>query len=84
FFRGLLHYIEQYCNHFIAFHILAEIRVRLFQVMRRLAPAKMDGENQGNLISMITGDIELLEVFYAHTVSPILIARITTVILFLY
>ncbi|KDE69325.1 ABC transporter [Fusobacterium necrophorum BFTR-2] len=84
FFRGLLHYIEQYCNHFIAFHILAEIRVRLFQVMRRLAPAKIDGENQGNLISMITGDIELLEVFYAHTVSPILIAFVTTVILFLY
>lgn len=84
FFRGLLHYIEQYCNHFIAFHILAEIRVRLFSVMRKLAPAKMDGENQGNLISMITGDIELLEVFYAHTVSPILIALVTTIFLFCY
>lgn len=84
FFRGLLHYIEQYCNHYIAFHILAEIRVKLFSVMRKLAPAKMDGENQGNLISMLTGDIELLEVFYAHTVSPVFIAFFTSIFLFLY
>lgn len=84
FSRGLLHYIEQYCNHYIAFHILAEIRVKLFSVMRKLAPAKMEGENQGNLISMLTADIELLEVFYAHTVSPVFIAFFTSILLFLY
>lgn len=84
FARGLLHYTEQYCNHFIAFHILAEIRVKLFSVMRKLAPAKMEGENQGNLVSMITGDIELLEVFYAHTISPIFIAIFTSFLLSCY
>lgn len=84
FSRGILHYLEQYCNHHIAFHILAELRVKLFQKMRVLAPAKVDGENQGNLISMITGDIELLEVFYAHTVSPVFIAMLTSVFLFVY
>lgn len=84
FFRGFLHYLEQYCNHYIAFNILAEIRVKLFKIMRKLAPAKMEQKNQGDIVSILTADIELLEVFYAHTISPILIAFSTSVILFIY
>ena len=84
FFRAILHYLEQFANHYIAFHILANIRVKLFKIMRKLAPAKMENKNQGNLISMITSDIELLEVFYAHTISPVFIATITSILLFLY
>lgn len=84
FFRAILHYLEQFANHYIAFHLLAEIRVKLFKVMRRLAPAKMENKNQGNLISMLTADIELLEVFYAHTISPVIIAIFTSVFLFIY
>lgn len=84
FFRAILHYLEQYCNHYIAFNILADIRIRLFKIMRKLAPAKMEGKEQGNIVSMITADIELLEVFYAHTISPILIAIFTSLILFIY
>ncbi len=85
-FRGILHYGEQYCNHFIAFKLLAIIRNKVFSVLRELAPAKLDGKDKGNLISIITSDIELLEVFYAHTISPIFIAIITSSILlgFLY
>lgn len=79
--RGLLHYAEQFCNHLIAFKILAEIRDSVFAAMRRLAPAKLETKNQGKLISIIMEDIELLEVFYAHTVSPVVIACITTVVL---
>lgn len=82
--RGIFHYIEQFCNHFIAFRILAEIRHKVFKAMRRLAPAKLEGENQGDLISIIMGDIELLEVFYAHTISPIFIAFITTIVMFVF
>ncbi len=77
-FRGILHYIEQYCNHFIAFKLLALIRDKVFTALRKLAPAKLDGKDKGNLVSIITSDIELLEVFYAHTVSPIFIALITS------
>lgn len=84
FFRGILHYLEQYCNHYIAFKILAEIRIKLFKIMRKLAPAKMEEKNHGDLVSMLTADIELLEVFYAHTISPILIAAFTSLILFVY
>lgn len=84
FFRAIFHYLEQYCNHYIAFNILADIRIKLFKIMRKLAPAKMEGKEQGNIISMITADIELLEVFYAHTISPIIIAILTSVILFFY
>ena len=84
FFRAILHYLEQFADHYIAFHLLAEIRVKLFKVMRRLAPAKMENKNQGNLISMLTADIELLEVFYAHTISPVIIAIFTSVFLFIY
>lgn len=84
FFRGILHYCEQYCNHYIAFKILAEIRIKLFKIMRKLAPAKMETKNNGDLVSMLTADIELLEVFYAHTISPIIIAVLTSLILFVY
>ena len=79
--RGLLHYVEQYFNHFIAFKILAQFRNRIFAQMRRLAPAKTEGKNAGNLMSLITSDIELLEVFYAHTISPICIAIGTSLVL---
>lgn len=77
--RGVLHYIEQYCNHFIAFKLLAIIRHKVFASLRRLCPAKLEGRDKGNLISIITTDIELLEVFYAHTISPIAIAILTSV-----
>lgn len=79
--RGVLHYIEQACNHYIAFKLLAILRDHIFQVLRSLAPAKLEGHDKGNLISLITSDIELLEVFYAHTISPIAIGIITSVIL---
>ena len=69
--RGILHYVEQYCNHFIAFKLLAIIRHKVFAALRKLCPAKLEGRDKGNLISIITTDIELLEVFYAHTISPI-------------
>ena len=79
--RGLLHYGEQYCNHFIAFKLLAIIRHKVFAVLRRLCPAKLEGRDKGNLISVITSDIELLEVFYAHTISPVAIAFIVSTIM---
>lgn len=72
--RGLLRYAEQACNHFIAFKLLALIRDKVFGALRRLCPAKLDGRDKGDLINVITSDIELLEVFYAHTISPICIA----------
>ena len=72
--RGLLRYGEQSCNHFIAFKLLALIRDRVFGALRRLCPAKLEGRDRGDLIAVITSDIELLEVFYAHTISPICIA----------
>ena len=74
--RGPLHYGEQICNHYIAFKLLALIRDKVFAALRRLAPAKLEGRDKGDLISLVTADIELLEVFYAHTVSPILIAAV--------
>lgn len=79
--RGVLHYGEQACNHFIAFKLLATIRDHVFAALRRLAPAKLEVKDKGNLISLITSDIELLEVFYAHTISPIMIAIFTCIIL---
>ena len=72
--RGFLRYAEQACNHFIAFKLLALIRDKVFGALRRLCPAKLEGRDKGNLINIITSDIELLEVFYAHTISPICIA----------
>lgn len=82
--RGIFHYIEQYCNHFIAFKLLAIIRHKVFAALRRLCPAKLEGRQKGNLISIITSDIELLEVFYAHTISPIAIAFFTSLIMVLF
>ena len=82
--RGLLHYGEQYCNHFIAFKLLAIIRHKVFAALRKLCPAKLEGRDKGNLISVITSDIELLEVFYAHTISPIAIAVLTSLVMILF
>lgn len=82
--RGFLRYAEQACNHFIAFKLLARIRHQVFAALRRLCPAKLDGSQKGNLISIITSDIELLEVFYAHTISPVAIAVLTSVFMILY
>ena len=79
--RGVLHYFEQECNHYIAFKLLAIIRHQVFAALRRLCPAKLEGKDRGNLISLITSDIELLEVFYAHTISPIAIAFLTSLIM---
>ena len=79
--RGVLRYAEQACNHFIAFKLLALIRDKVFGALRKLCPAKLEGKDKGNLISIITSDIELLEVFYAHTISPIAIAFLFCIIM---
>ena len=78
--RGPLHYGEQLCNHYIAFRLLAHIRDLVFGALRQLAPAKLEGRGKGELVSLVTSDIELLEVFYAHTISPIAIALVCTVV----
>ncbi|MGE4214216.1 MAG: amino acid ABC transporter ATP-binding/permease protein [Anaerotignaceae bacterium] len=82
--RGFLRYGEQSCNHYIAFKLLATIRDRVFGTLRRLCPAKLEGRDKGNLISIITEDIELLEVFYAHTISPIAIGILTSLFYILF
>lgn len=82
--RGFLHYGEQACNHYIAFKLLAIIRDRVFKALRRLSPAKLEGKDKGNLISLITSDIELLEVFYAHTISPTCIAILTSLVMLIF
>ena len=82
--RGLLRYAEQYLNHYVAFRLLAIIRDRVFRTLRRLAPAKLEDRGKGDLISIITTDIELLEVFYAHTISPIAIAFSVSVIMVIF
>lgn len=82
--RGVLRYAEQASNHYIAFKLLARIRHQIFASLRKLAPAKLDGKEKGNLISIITSDIELLEVFYAHTISPIAIAAITSLVMVVF
>ena len=82
--RGFLRYAEQSCNHFIAFKLLALIRDKVFGALRRLCPAKLEGKDKGDLIAVITSDIELLEVFYAHTISPIAIAAIFSGIMCIY
>lgn len=79
--RGFLRYAEQACNHFIAFKLLALIRDKIFGTLRRLCPAKLEGKDKGNLIAIITSDIELLEVFYAHTISPIFIAILFSIVM---
>lgn len=78
-FRGIFHYAEQTCNHYIAFKILALLREKVFTALRRLCPAKLEGRDKGNLIAIITSDIELLEVFYAHTISPVAIAFLMSI-----
>lgn len=82
--RGILRYAEQACNHFIAFKLLALIRDKVFAALRKLCPAKLEGKDKGNLISVITSDIELLEVFYAHTISPCAIALLFTIAMLIY
>lgn len=77
--RGLMRYVEQYMNHNVAFKLLALFRSKAFAAMRRLAPAKLDGRGKGDLIALITTDVELLEIFFAHTISPVVIAVVTTV-----
>ncbi len=76
--RGPLHYAEQLCNHYIAFRLLAHVRTLVFGALRRLAPAKLEGRGKGDIVSLVTSDIELLEVFYAHTISPVAIAIVCT------
>ncbi len=82
--RGILHYAEQYSNHYIAFRLLAILRDKVFKKLRELCPAKLECRNKGSLISVITTDIELLEVFYAHTILPIMIAVIMSVIMVIF
>ncbi len=82
--RGFLRYAEQACNHFIAFKLLALIRDKVFGALRRLCPAKLEGRDKGDLISVITSDIELLELFYAHTISPICIAVLFSIVLVVF
>ena len=82
--RGILRYAEQASGHYIAFKLLAIIRDHVFGALRKLAPAKLEGKEKGNLISVITTDIELLEVFYAHTIAPIVIAVITSAIMAIF
>ena len=82
--RGILRYFEQYSNHYIAFKILAIIRHHVYNALKRLAPAKLDTKQKGDIISTVTSDIEMLEVFYAHTMSPVLIAIITQVTILLF
>lgn len=82
--RAVLKYGEQSCNHFIAFKLLAIIRDHVFKALRKLCPAKLEGRDKGDLISVITSDIELLEVFYAHTISPVCIAFIMSLIMSIF
>ncbi|MCI5722521.1 MAG: ABC transporter ATP-binding protein/permease [Erysipelotrichaceae bacterium] len=82
--RGFLRYIEQYSNHYIAFKLLAVLRDKIFRALRTLTPAKLESKQKGAIIAMITADIETLEVFYAHTISPICIAIIVSLIVFLF
>ena len=82
--RGPLRYAEQLCNHYLAFRVLALVRDKVFAAMRRLAPAKLEGKAKGDLVSLVTADIELLEVFYAHTLSPAAIALTVSIIALIF
>ncbi len=82
--RAVFRYAEQRTNHYIAFTLLAIVRDKVFKALRKLCPAKLEGKDKGDLISLITSDVELLEVFYAHTISPIFIALVTETIMCLY
>lgn len=78
--RGGMRYAEQFMNHNVAFRLLALFRMKAFAALRRLAPAKLAGKGKGDLIALVTTDVELLEIFFAHTISPIVIAVVTTVV----
>ena len=82
--RGLLRYFEQYGNHYIAFRLLAVLRDKIFGALRILCPAKLEGKQKGAIIAMITSDIETLEVFYAHTISPICIAVVVSAVVVIF
>ena len=82
--RGPLRYAEQLCNHYLAFRVLALVRDKVFAAMRRLSPAKLEGKEKGDLVSLVTADIELLEVFYAHTLSPAAIALTVSIIVLIF
>lgn len=82
--RGLLRYLEQYSNHYIAFRLLAVLRDKIFGALRTLCPAKLESKKKGSIIAIITSDIETLEVFYAHTISPICIAVIVSLAVFIF
>jgi ATP-binding cassette subfamily C protein len=82
--RAVLRYTEQRTNHYIAFTLLAMIRDKVFKALRKLCPAKLEGRDKGDLISLITSDVELLEVFYAHTISPICIAILVETVMCLF
>ncbi len=82
--RGLLRYFEQYSNHYIAFRLLAVLRDKIFAALRNLAPAKLESKQKGSIIAMITSDIETLEVFYAHTISPICIAVVVSAVVLMF
>ena len=82
--RAILRFIEQRLNHYIAFTLLALVRDRVFGALRRLCPAKLEGRDKGDLVALITSDVELLEVFYAHTISPICIALIVETVMCVY
>ena len=82
--RGLLRYFEQYSNHYIAFRLLAVLRDKIFGALRVLCPAKLESKQKGSIIAMITSDIETLEVFYAHTISPVCIAVLVSTAVFLF
>ena len=81
--RGLLRFLEQYGNHYIAFKLLAVLRDKIFTSLQRLCPAKLESKQKGSIIAMITSDIETLEVFYAHTISPVCIAVIVSAVVFI-
>lgn len=78
--RGGMRYAEQFMNHNVAFRLLALFRAKAFAALRRLAPAKLAGKGKGDLIALVTADVELLEIFFAHTISPVVIAIVTTVV----
>ncbi len=82
--KGILKYLEQYSNHFIAFKILAILRDKIFAKLRELAPANLLTKKKGSIVALVTSDIETLEVFYAHTISPIIIALLTSIISFIF
>lgn len=82
--RGILRFFEQYSNHYIAFRLLAVLRDKIFGALRALCPAKLESKQKGAIIAMITSDIETLEVFYAHTISPVCIAVLVSACVFCF